>query len=122
MSIEEKVSQFTIGFDHRDKEELHQMWDKIFSTQQWSEGIYTKEFESLWSMWNGEDSVAFSSWAGGAMAVLNYIDVKNETVLRPSNTFMATPLSVVNAGGHVKFVDSNREDLCMSFEDFKILM
>ena len=33
---------------------------------------------------------------------------------------MATPLSVVNAGGNVAFVDCNREDLCMSFEDFRI--
>ena len=120
MSIEEKVSQFTIGFDHRDKEEVHSMWEDIFSTQQWSEGKFTKEFESLWNEWNNIGSVAFSSWAGGAMAVLNYIDVKNETVLCPSNTFMATPLSVVNAGGNVEFVDCNREDLCMSFEDFKI--
>ena len=46
MSIEQKVSQFTIGFDHRDKAELHNMWDEIFTTQQWSEGKYTKEFES----------------------------------------------------------------------------
>ena len=120
MSIEQKVSQFTIGFDHRDKAELHNMWDEIFTTQQWSEGKYTKEFESLWGNWNGISSVAFSSWAGGAMSVLNYIDVKNETVLCPSNTFMATPLSVVNAGGNVAFVDCNREDLCMSFEDFRI--
>ncbi len=120
MSIEEKASQFTIGFDHRDKKEVHNMWDDIFKTQQWSEGKYTKEFEMLWTKWNEISSVAFSSWAGGAMAVLNYINVKNETVLCPSNTFMATPLSVVNAGGNVEFVDSNREDLCMSFEDFKI--
>ena len=120
MSIEETVSQFTIGFDHRDKKEIHNMWDEIFRTQQWSEGKYTKEFESLWADWNDINSVAFSSWAGGAMAALSYINVKDETVLCPSNTFMATPLSVINAGGNVEFVDSNREDLCMSFEDFKV--
>ena len=32
---------------------------------------------------------------------------------------MATPLSVIKAGGKVEFVDCNREDLCMSFEDFE---
>ena len=118
--IEEVVSKFTIGFDHRDRAELIQMWNQIFDTQQWSEGRFTKEFESLWSNWNNLDSVAFSSWAGGAMAVLDYIDVKGETVLCPSNTFMATPLSVINSGGSVEFVDCKKEDLCMCFDDFKL--
>ena len=117
---ESEVSKFTIGFDHRDREKAHKMWDEIFDTQQWSEGKYTKEFESLWSDWNNLDSVAFSSWAGGAMSILDYIDVKDEVVLCPSNTFMATPLSVINSGGKVRFVDSRKEDLCMCFKDFKI--
>ena len=74
--IENKASSFTIGFDHRDRIEVHKMWDEIFDTQQWSEGRFTKEFETLWSGWNGIDSVSFSSWAGGAMAALDFIDVK----------------------------------------------
>lgn len=118
-NIFEEISKFRIGFDQRDRKKIHEMWDEIFDTQQWSEGVFTKKFESLWSDWNGLDSVAFSSWAGGAMAVLDYINVKNEVVLCPSNTFMATPLSVVNSGGTVEFVDCNKEDLCMSFDDFK---
>ena len=117
---EEIASQFTIGFDHRDRQELVGMWDSIFDSQQWSEGKFTKEFESLWFDWNNLNSVAFSSWAGGAMAVLDFIDVKGEVVLCPSNTFMATPLSVVNSGGEVQFVDCQKEDLCMSFDDFKL--
>jgi dTDP-4-amino-4,6-dideoxygalactose transaminase len=32
---------------------------------------------------------------------------------------MATPLAAVHAGAEVAFVDCNREDLCMSFEDFE---
>ena len=40
-------------------------------------------------------------------------------MLCPSNTFMATPLSVVKAGARLEFVDCNREDLCLSFEDLK---
>ena len=83
MSVEqmyEKASKFTIGFDQRDKLKIHSMWDKIFETQQWSEGSFTKEFESLWAVWNNLDSVAFSSWSGGAMSVLNYIDVKDEII------------------------------------------
>ena len=63
-------------------------------------------------------SVAFSSWAGAALAALDYFDVRGQTVLCPSNTFMATPLAAIKAGAHVEFVDCNRDDLCVSFEDF----
>jgi dTDP-4-amino-4,6-dideoxygalactose transaminase len=63
-------------------------------------------------------SVAFSSWAGAALAALDYFDVRGQTVLCPSNTFMATPLAAIKAGAHVEFVDCNRDDLCISFEDF----
>ena len=63
--------------------------------------------------------VGLSSWAGGALAALEFAEVRGETVLCPSNTFMATPLAAIRAGAEVEFVDCNREDLCMSFEDFE---
>ncbi|MFL5884615.1 MAG: DegT/DnrJ/EryC1/StrS family aminotransferase [Thermoleophilaceae bacterium] len=112
-------SRFTIGFDPRDRARLHALWDEIFDSNQWSEGEMTRRFEEAWSLWNGLDAVALGSWTGGALAALEFAGVRGETVLCPSNTFMATPLSVLNAGASVEFVDCNREDLCMSFEDFE---
>lgn len=109
---------FTIGFDPRDLPPLHRMWDEVISSQRWSEGPFTERFEHLWSEWNGLPAVATSSWAGAALAVLEYIGIKGETVLCPSNTFVATPLSILHAGGQVEFVDCNRHDLCLSTEDF----
>ena len=53
------------------------------------------------------------------MAALHFAGVAGETVLCPSNTFMATPLAAIRAGAQVEFVDCNREDLCMSFADFE---
>ena len=76
-------------------------------------------FEAAWEECNGLPSVAFSSWAGGALAALEFAGVSGEVVLCPSNTFMATPLAALHAGARVEFVDCNRADLCMSFEDFK---
>jgi perosamine synthetase len=111
--------QFAIGFDHRDRARLHELWDAVIDSNRWSEGELTGRFESAWGDWNGLESVAFSSWAGGALAALEFAGVRGQTVLCPSNTFMATPLAAVKAGGSVQFVDCNREDLCMSFEDFE---
>ena len=111
--------KFTIGFEKEDVTTLHSYWDEIIRTQQWSEGKFTKLFEERWSRHNRLASVAFSSWSGGALAALEYFDVKGHTVLCPSNTFMATPLSVIKAGGNVEFVDCNRNDLCMSLQDLE---
>ena len=110
---------FTIGFEKEDVATLHAYWDEIITAQQWSEGKFTKLFEERWSQHNRSTAVAFSSWSGGALAALEYFDVRGHTVLCPSNTFMATPLSVMKAGGNVEFVDCNRDDLCMSLQDLE---
>ena len=112
-------ARFSIGFDQRDRARLHELWEGIFDSNQWSEGALTERFESAWSAWNEQPSLAFSGWAGAAMAALEFAGIRGETVLCPSNTFMATPLAVVKAGGNVQFVDCSREDLCMSFDDFE---
>lgn len=111
--------KFKIGFEKEDKKKLHEMWSEIMESQQWSEGKFTRIFEEKWSAYNDADSVAMSSWGGAALAAMEFFNVKNKTVLCPSNTFMATPLSVIKAGGKVQFVDCNKYDLCISLEDLK---
>ena len=112
-------AKFAIGFDHRDRGRLFELWTEVLDSEQWSEGSKLDAFEARWAEWNGLPSVGLSSWAGGALAALEFAGVRGETVLCPSNTFMATPLAAIGAGAEVEFVDCNREDLCMSFEDFE---
>jgi dTDP-4-amino-4,6-dideoxygalactose transaminase len=111
--------RFAIGFDHRDRARVHALIDEVFDSERWSEANLVGRFEASWEAWNGAPAAALSSWAGGALAALHFAGVEGETVLCPSNTFMATPLSAVRAGASVQFVDCNREDLCMSFADFE---
>jgi perosamine synthetase len=114
-----ELARFAIGFDHRDRALLHQLWDRVLDSERWSEGELTSEFEREWSTWNAVDAVAFNGWTGAALAALEWAEVRGETVLCPSNTFMATPLAAISAGANVEFVDCNRDDLCMSFEDLE---
>ena len=81
----------------------------MLDSEQWSEGAKLEAFEQRWAEWNGLPSLGLSSWAGGALAALEFAGVKGETVLCPSNTFMATPLAAIGAGAEVEFVDCNRE-------------
>jgi perosamine synthetase len=113
------ASRFAIGFDHRDRARLFELWSQVLDSEQWSEGRMLEAFERRWAEWNGLPSLGLSSWAGGALAALEFAGVRGETVLCPSNTFMATPLAAIGAGASVEFVDCNRTDLCMSFEDFE---
>jgi len=112
--------KFTIGFEKESAKKLHGYWDEIIATQKWSEGKFTASFEEKWAANNALPAVAFSSWGGAALAALEFFNVKGKTVLCPSNTFMATPLSAVKAGAKVEFVDCNRNDLCLSFDDLKL--
>ncbi len=114
-----EIDRFAIGFDHRDRGRLHELWDRVLDAERWSEGALVAEFEAAWGRWNGLEAVATSSWTGAALAALEFAGVRGQTVLCPSNTFMATPLAVQAAGGRVEFVDCNREDLCASFADFQ---
>ena len=114
-----QLDRFAIGFDRRDRERLHGLWDAIIDAEQWSEGAMTRAFEEAWGATNGLEAVAFNGWTGAALAALEWAEVRGRTVLCPSNTFMATPLAALHAGARVEFVDCNREDLCMSFDDLR---
>jgi dTDP-4-amino-4,6-dideoxygalactose transaminase len=114
-----EFDKFAIGFDHRDRERLHALWDTILDEELWSDGPLVKAFEDLWAGWNGLPAVATSSWTGSALAALEFFELRGKTVLCPSNTFMGSPLTILEVGAKVEFVDCNRHDLCMSFEDFE---
>ena len=109
-------SDFKIGFDKRDIPLIKEKCDEIFATQKWSEGKFLEEFEDKWSLMHSAKSVGTSSWAGAAMACMEFFNLKGKNVLCPSNTFMATPLSIINAGANVIFGDCNKEDLCLSYD------
>jgi len=113
------IDTFAIGFDHRDRVRLHALWDEALDAEAWSEGVLTKAFEVAWEAWSGLPTVATNGWTGAALAALEYFGVRGKKVLCPSNTFMAAPLAIQRAGGIVEFVDCNRDDLCMSFEDLE---
>ena len=114
-----ELGRFAIGFDERDRARVHALWDEVFESQQWTEGPLTERFEAAWSAWNGLPALAFNGWAGAALAALSFCGVRGDTVLCPSNTFMATPLAAMHAGASVEFVDCNRDDLCVSFASFE---
>ncbi len=113
------LHRFAIGFDERDRPRFHALIDEVLDSGQWSHGEMNRRFEAAWAAWNGAPAVALGSWAGGAIAALEYANVRGQAVLCPSNTFMATPLAIMAAGGRPVFVDCNRDDLCASLAEIE---
>ena len=70
------VGRFAIGFDDRDRERLHALWDEVIDSQQWAHGPMTARFEAAWQAWNGLPAVAMSGWGGGALAALEFAGVR----------------------------------------------
>ncbi len=64
-------------------------------------------------------SVAVSSGASSLEISLRYFGVKDREVIVPTNTFVATPNSVIFAGGRPVFADIREETLCIDPEDVK---
>ena len=114
--------RFAIGFDARDRARLHELWDGIIDSNRWSEGELTAGFEAAWAQHNGLGAVATGSWTGGALAALEWTEVRGRSVVVPSNTFAATPLAVLAAGGTPLFGDCRRDDLCLSIEEVERLV
>jgi perosamine synthetase len=114
--------RFAIGFDARDRARLHELWDGIIDSNRWSEGELTASFEAAWAQHNGLAAVATASWTGGALAALEWTGVRGRKVVVPSNTFAATPLAVLAAGGTPVFGDCRRDDLCLAVEEVERLV
>ena len=76
------------------------------------------EFERLFSEFVGvKYAVAVNSGTSALEIPLRSFDVRNKSIIVPTNTFMATPLSVVHAGGKVTFVDVMKENLSIDPSD-----
>lgn len=64
-------------------------------------------------------AVAVNSGTSSLEIVLRAIGVEGSTVIMPSNTYMATPIAAIHAGGKVIFTECQRENLQMSPDDLE---
>ena len=80
-------------------------------------GPYVKEFETAWSKFTEcQYSIAVNSCTTALETILRCVGVSNRSVLVPTYTFYATPMSVINAGGSVIFGDISPKTLSLSLE------
>jgi len=83
-------------------------------------GDYVKLVERLWAEFvTSKYSIAVNSCTTALELALKAIDVRNLSVIVPTYTFFATPLSVHNAGGKVVYADIDPNTLSLSLDSIK---
>ena len=114
-----KIPAAKIYFPQEDRKELLKQIDEILQTGQLTLGKYTKEFEERFAAYVGTKyAIAVNSGTSALEIPLRALDVKGHSVIIPTNTFFATPASVIHAGGEVIFTDVT-ENLCIDPESVK---
>ena len=77
---------------------------------------FSEDFENKFKNYvNSKASVSCNSGTSALEIIFRTINIVDKEVIIPSNTFLATALGVINAGGKIKFADCN-EDMCISYD------
>ena len=118
-TINMQIPAAKIYFPEEDRKELLKQIDGILESGQLTLGKYGKEFEERFAAYVGTKyAIAVNSGTSALEIPLRALDVKGHSVIVPTNTFFATPASVIHAGGEVVFADVT-ENLCIDPESVK---
>ena len=116
------IHSFAIGFDQRDRARLHALWDEVHRLRPL---VARAPMNRALRGRPGRPATASPpsrSAAGPAapLAALDFAGVqrRDRARARPTPSWPRR-CAISRAGGAGQFVDCNREDLCMSFEDFE---
>jgi len=83
-------------------------------------GEKVAQFEKMFAAFAGTRyAIATSSGTSSLEIILRAIGIEGSSVIVPSNTMMASPVSVIHAGGKVIFADCQRENLQLDPQDLK---
>ena len=108
-----KIPAAKIYFPGEDRKELLKQIDDILASGQLTLGKYTRDFEERFAEYVGTKyAIGVNSGTSALEIPLRALDVKGHSVIVPTNTFFATPASVIHAGGKVIFADVT-ENLCI---------
>jgi perosamine synthetase len=102
-------------FSVEDRKEILEKIDQILRTGALTQGTYQKEFEASGAAMAGT-KFAFAVNSGGTALelVMEALNLKGGEVIVPTQTFVASPNSVVRAGGLPVFADIDKDTLNLS--------
>jgi len=107
-------------FPEEDIERILKDIRSVFESGILMQNKFVKAFEESFARYVGvKHAVAVNSGMSALLGILSYFDIKDQEVLVPVNTFLATANAVLVCGGNPVFVEMDSASLCMDVEDFK---
>ena len=111
---------FKLAFEDDFREKFERGCNKIFDSGILTNGPYVIEFEEKFAaLCNTAYALAVNSGTSALETVLRALDVIGKKVIMPTNTFIATAVSVENAGGLVCPIDIEDETFAVSPDALK---
>lgn len=115
-----RIPPLKVVFEKEAVEEVLTRVEEILSTGMLAMGKYVDEFERRWADYTGaKHAVAVNSGSSAIEIPMRVLGVEGKEVLVPDNTFAATALGVVLAGGRVRLVDSDPATFSVRLADLK---
>ncbi|MDQ2921718.1 MAG: DegT/DnrJ/EryC1/StrS family aminotransferase [Acidobacteriota bacterium] len=115
-----KIPPAKVYFPEEDRRAILQQIDEALVTGQLTLGKHVRAFEECFAAKVGTRyAVAVNSGTSSLEIPLRIFDVRDKTVLVPTNTFFATPAAVIHAGGRPRFVDADPATFAISLEEIR---
>src|SRR6267378_2490285 len=115
-----RIPPAKVYFPEEDRKVILQQIDEALVTGQLTLGKHVKAFEECFARKVGTRyAVAVNSGTSALEIPLRVFDVRGKTVLVPTNTFFATPASVLHAGGRPRFVDAAPSTFSITLDEIR---
>lgn len=107
-------------FPQEDIKKINEEVKDILTSGRLILGKYTERFEKEFAKYTGvKHAIAVNSCTSALVTALNFFDVKDKEVITPSNTFIATPNSVIEANGKFVFAEIKEDTMCIDPDDVR---
>jgi len=115
-----RIPIFKLNFEKKFQDKYKNLSNKVFNSKALSEGYYVKKFEKNFSsLVNSKYSIAVSNGTAALEIAFRTINILNKEVIVPTNTFFATIIAIIKAGGKPVFCDNKPDSPEMDIEEIK---
>ena len=110
--MKKKIPLLRLNYSKREKKFISLGIKEILNSGFLTMGKKVGHFEELFAKFIGTKyAVAVNSGTSALEIPLRSLNVKDKSIIIPTNTFMATPLAAIHAGAKVIFADISRNNL-----------
>ena len=119
--MNKRIPIFKLKYEHTFINKFNLLSKKIFKSPSLSEGSFVSLFENKFANFvKANYAVAVTNGTVALEIAFRIIGVKNKEVILPTNTFFATIIAVINAGGKPVICDNkNKHSPVMDIREIK---